>query len=96
MTAIKLRGKASEDDVRFGRMLKAVLDMLGMKKGYLAALMGISPQSLSDKMNGRSPWTLAEMNAAAAAAGVPRQVLERDPEAVIAELSERFVNYRSA
>ncbi len=91
-----LRGRATEADVRFGKMVKAVLDLLGMEQKYLAALVGLSTAGLNGKIKGRSPWSLGEMDQVARALGVPRQLLERDPDAVIAELSDQFANYRSA
>lgn len=94
--ATQLRGRATEADVRFGRMVKAVLALFGMEQQYLAAAIGMSPQALNGKVKGRSPWSLGEMDRVAEVLGVPRQVLERDPEAVVADLSERFTNYRSA
>lgn len=35
--------------------------MKGMKKSYLAECMGMSPQSFSNKVNGRYPFSIPEV-----------------------------------
>jgi transcriptional regulator with XRE-family HTH domain len=86
MTVQHLRGRATAADVQLGRMVKTLLDLTDTKKRDLAESIGMSPQALSDKMNGRSPWSLGEMDAIANALGVTRAVLQRDPDALLAEL----------
>ena len=85
---MEYRGRASSADVRFGRMVRAVLDLRGVRQHALAAAIGVSPQTLNGKMNGRSTWTLTEAHTVAHILGVPLGVLEMDPAEALAELAE--------
>lgn len=44
-------------------LLRAALAQQGMTQGKLAELVGISPNSLSRKRNGKRPFTLGEVEA---------------------------------
>lgn len=83
-------------DEKIGRVIAAVLDLTGMQQAYLAALIGMKPSTLSNKINGLRPWKSSEVERVAQALGVPEPMLGRDPAAILEELRRQFVNYRSA
>lgn len=86
------------DDERTGRVIQALMDLIGVPSKVLAERIGMEPTTLSGKMSGRRAWKDSELRQIAAALGFPRATLTLDPEDVAASLRTpgRSINYRSA
>jgi hypothetical protein len=72
---------------RVPRIVNILLAYRGLSARQLASKIGLSPQKFSDRMNGRSRFTLEEAEQMAAVLGVGPGVWFDEPEAVMAYLS---------
>lgn len=75
----ELRGRVTAADVAVGRMVAAILELEAMRHQDLADRIGMNPQTLSGKINGRSPWQVDELVRIAESLAVPIGCLYRDP-----------------
>lgn len=69
-------------------LLRAALAQQGMTQGKLAELVGISPNSLSRKLNGKRPFTLGEVEA------ISRVLELQNPAAVFFDRKSQIRNER--
>lgn len=69
-------------------LLRAALAQQGMTQGKLAELVGISPNSLSRKLNGKRQFTLGEMEA------ISRVLELQNPAAVFFDRKSQIRNER--
>lgn len=73
------RGRVTESDIAVGRIVAAVLELEGIQHQELGDAIGMNAQTLSGKINGRSPWQIDELIRVADTLDVPIGVLYRNP-----------------